>query len=252
MSVDSGFSYVGMQSNVTDAKGNIVDNGWYAQQYIDGRLTWLGAVHEPIVGALLNVAVLLDPRIKHKKPATAWLMHMCHHPESIPRWLKEVDLTQTVKIKSHATGRGKTENGNHAKVRMAALDGTLRHAKMSADVPLPAPSVDTGKGVGVADLPYAAANIWVPPGGQYAIAEHDQQHLIAEQLMEDGAEAALTEGFVKEYDVDIGYNNGENAVQLVAKGATYEQLIKYFDLTEIAAALPASLLLSRACRLVNS
>ena len=44
-------------------------------------------------------------------------------------------------------------------------------------------------------MPWAAANLAIPPGGQYALGEADQQLQIAEQLQERGAQGALEAGF---------------------------------------------------------
>ena len=74
------------------------------------------------------------------------------------------------------------------------------------------PTVPTGGGEGVGgcgdetpqsedagipptDMPYAAENLQVPPGGQTSMYEADQQLQIAEQMAEPGAHAALTAGF---------------------------------------------------------
>jgi hypothetical protein len=43
----------------------------------------------------------------------------------------------------------------------------------------------------LAEVPYAAANLQIPPGGQSDMLEQDQQLQIAEQLLEPGAHTKL-------------------------------------------------------------
>ena len=56
---------------------------------------------------------------------------------------------------------------------------------------------DVDGGVPLPEVPYAAANLQVPPGGESAVAEADQQLQIAEQLQERGAQAALADGYAE-------------------------------------------------------
>lgn len=48
-------------------------------------------------------------------------------------------------------------------------------------------------GVPEAELPYAAANIYKPPGGENPVAELDEQVALAEQLRSPGGQQALEE-----------------------------------------------------------
>ena len=65
--------------------------------------------------------------------------------------------------------------------------------------------------VPVEEVPYATVNIDVPPGGENPIASQDQQHQVAEQLMERGAQAALAKGFV-EKEMLLGAADGQSVV----------------------------------------
>ena len=56
---------------------------------------------------------------------------------------------------------------------------------------------DVDGGVPLPEVPYAAANLQVPPGGESAVAEADQQLQIADQLQERGAQAALADGYAE-------------------------------------------------------
>ena len=55
-------------------------------------------------------------------------------------------------------------------------------------------STEAQVGVPINELPYAAMNIQVPPGGESVVAEMDQELQVAYQLMEPGAQAYLEEG----------------------------------------------------------
>ena len=68
-----------------------------------------------------------------------------------------------------------------------------------------------------AELPYAAANLDVPPGGESAVADLDQQLQVAEQLREPGAQRALEEAVD---DVEVAAI--DEAARLAALGLRWE------------------------------
>ena len=47
----------------------------------------------------------------------------------------------------------------------------------------------------VEEVPYAAPNIDIPPGGECPVSEYDQCLQISEQLMEKGADEMLSASF---------------------------------------------------------
>ena len=65
-------------------------------------------------------------------------------------------------------------------------------------------------GIPLTEMPYAAENLQVQPGGQASMYEADQQLQIAEQMAEPGAHAALTAGFG---------GGGSEATEVVAAAA---------------------------------
>jgi len=50
-------------------------------------------------------------------------------------------------------------------------------------------------GVPIEEVPYAAANVAIPPGGQDPVANMDQMLQVSESLMQTGGQAALEQGF---------------------------------------------------------
>ena len=61
---------------------------------------------------------------------------------------------------------------------------------------------DDGASMPLEEVPYAAAALDIPPGGENPVAAQDEQHLVAEQLMEAGAHAALANGFEHPEDAE--------------------------------------------------
>ena len=88
--------------------------------------------------------------------------------------------------------------------RMARTGGSPREVRGQGRQTARRASGPLQPGMPMAELPYAAENLEVPPGGESHAAEIDQQHQLAEQLLEPGAGALLGAGFVGQEEGEEG------------------------------------------------
>jgi hypothetical protein len=78
--------------------------------------------------------------------------------------------------------------------------------------------------VPLTEVPYAAANLAIAPGGENPVASMDQQLLVGESLMQPGGQQALEEGFV-----DSAANDEEAAAAAASDAAAANDLIADLD-----------------------
>ena len=138
---DSGFQYVDAQTGKKKKDGVEVDRGWVGQLSL-GRPLWrLCLVHEPELAALMCVAAHLDKRIRSKKAAGSWLLHLVAHPDAVAKWLADpnVDLTKSLKVpRRHNLGRPRKDDGLHNRRVHAKNMGTFK-ARIPESVTAPLP-----------------------------------------------------------------------------------------------------------------
>lgn len=110
------YSYVSYQSG---AKKGPLYRGFVVQFQWEGRITRVGMVNDPSLGAVVAAAARLDPRLIMRTTtvsASSWLTWMAKGgDEAAAQWLAEVDMGSVRIPQQGRGGRPPTKDGAHAR-----------------------------------------------------------------------------------------------------------------------------------------